>query len=542
MLRFINTALCTALLIITCTITATAEVKLSSVISDGVVLQRDANVNIWGTANPDEKVTVTFAGQKKETTADRFGRWQVKLDPMAASSEARPLTTSGAQNTVSVGSVFIGDVWLYLSPSFHLNEKNKVPMDADPGTIISANACDLWEKNNHSQRPLAGTDSGPKLGWGVFKEPGKYFRNDGYNLGLGVARHVKVPIGIMGLNGSTLESMTPPEGFQAYEKELGELGSAVAGWVPQTVSGKPAFLESINDVEAWIKKTRPVLQKENVTFADVAQPPEVPGPPALGRAPTTFYNKVIHRYTPATIRGIILQPKSYNIGDPQYLVKAQALISGLRTRMGKDLPVCFVQMHSPGRHEDVKTENPADVITMRALQNKLATLPNTTVLASYDLVKTGKSEPDAGLRAAQWVVAQVNGDAIKTGPIYKIHMVDGNRIIVEFTNIGRGLIVGRHETGKAVQPLKGGMLGGFEIAGDDGIWHEATAKVEGDKVVVTSDTIQKPVAVRYAWQVDAKSANLYNKNGFPALPFSSRTPPQKHLAIANHQPTKELTL
>lgn len=520
MLTRINSIVCSALLGLICAGLANAELKLSPVIGEGLVLQRSTHVGIWGTADAREDVTVTFAGQKKKTAADQFGRWLVKLDPMSAASEGREMTVTAAETTVVVKSVYVGDVWLYLSPSFHLNEKQKVPMDAGPGTIISANACDLWEHSNHSQRPLTGLSEGTGGRWTIFREPGKYFRNDGYNLGLGVTRHIKVPIGIMALNASTLESMTPPEGFQAYEREFGQLGSTVTGWVPRTPAGKQAFLETIGTIEQWVEETRSILQKETVRFADVSQPPEIPGPPLLGRAPTTFYNKVIHRFTPAAIRGIIIQPKTYNLGDPQYLLKAKALIRGLRTVFGRDdLPVCFVQMHSPGRYEHVKVEDPNTVITMRALQLKLADLPNTTVVASYDLLKTGKSEPDSGLRAAQWVVAMVGGDEVKTGPLYKDHRVRGASIVVEFDNVGKGLMVGCYETGKPVKAVSDGRLGGFEIAGDDDQWSIAAATIEGGKVVLANDSGEPPVAFRYAWKADAKHANLYNRNGFPALPF-----------------------
>ena len=505
------------LTVLCCWAAALAEVKLPTAISDGVVLQRDVPAAVWGTADPGEKVSVAFAGQNKQTLADRYGRWRVKLNPLSASARPRPLTVAGPANAITVKTVYVGDVWLYLSPSFHLNSKLKTPMDAGPGTIISACAADLWEHNNHSQRPL----SDGKGAWGIFKEPGRYFRNDGYYLGLGIARYVKVPVGIIGLNGTTLESMTPPEGFQAYEKELGELGSTVADWVPHTTRGKSAFLKKLDDIERWARKTEATLREEYITFADVSQPPEVPGPPALGRAPTTFYNKVIHRFTPSTIRGIIIQPKSYNVSDPLHLAKARALIKGLRTVFGnEDLPVCYVQMHSPGRYEIVKPDDPQDIVVLRDRQGELAGETNTTVLAAYDLIKTGNSEPDAGLRAAQWAVAQVKNEAVKTGPVYRTHKTDGKRIVIDFDNVGNGLLAGKHVTGKAVQPAEGGRLDGFEIAGADGKFRKAVAKIDGSKIIVSSDTVDKPLSVRYAWQVDARQANLYNKNGFPALPFS----------------------
>jgi sialate O-acetylesterase len=236
-----------------------------------------------------------------------------------------------------------------------------------------------------------------------------------------------------------------------------------------------------------------------------------------------MYNHVIHRFTPAAVRGIVIQPKVFNVGDPQYGIKAKALIHGLRAVFGRDdLPVCFVQMHSPDRYELREAKDPDDWVRMRDAQRGLAALPHTTVVATYDLKAPGRSEPDVGLRAAQWATAVVKNAAVKTGPIHKTHRADGKRIVVEFENVGQGLMAGKTEPGKPVQAAPGAAPGGFELAGTDGQWHDATAAIAGDTVIVTCDKIERPAAVRYAWSPEPTAANLYNRNGFPALPFAGR--------------------
>ncbi|HUS91216.1 MAG TPA: hypothetical protein VM695_05165, partial [Phycisphaerae bacterium] len=499
---------------------ARREVQLPGVLGDQCVLQRDAAAAVWGRAEPGEKVAVTFAGQAKHAAADRFGRWRVELDPMPASAEGRPLKVEGPTNTVEVKDVRVGDVWLYLSQSWHLDTQKAPPLFDEALPPISAHAAaGVWEFRNHSQRRQAGYDDGAR--WSLFKPPGRYFRNDGFYLGAGLARATQVPVGVMGLGASTLESMTPPEGFQAFERELGELGAAVTTWTPDTRRGKQAYLAGIQAIEQWVARSRATLGGEDITFRDLTQPPPLPGPPRYERAPTTAYNFAIHRYTPAAFRGIIVQPKDFNVGDPMYLLKAKALIRGLREACGRaDLPVCFVQMHSPDRNEQRNTADPNDWVRMRDAQGQLATLPNTTVLATYDLKSTGRSESDLGLRAAQWAAAVVANAPVRTGPTYRKHRVDGRSVVVEFDHVGKGLTAGAAPAGRPVEPAGGGRVGGFQLAGSDGSWHDAAAAIQGETVVVSCEKVSSPAGVRYAWRPAPAGANLYNRDGFCALPFS----------------------
>lgn len=508
-----------AFVLLGCVGIARAELLITSTIGDNCVLQRDMKVPIWGTATTGAEVTVKFAGQTKTAVADTYGRWEVSLDPMQASAEPRLLTVEGDGQSITVGNVFVGDVFLYLSQSFHLGGPPEEKVDQSDFPPICNQAADLWEHNNHAQRPqdLMTTRST----WSRYAKPGRYFRNDGYWFGIGLSPETDAPVGALSLGASTLESLTPPEGFQMFERELGELGTEVAGWVPTTERGRRRYLDRIKEIETWVEQSRRTLDREDITFEDMPQPPELPGPPPVGRGPTTHYNQVEHRYMKYAMRGVIMQPKVFSVGDPLYETKARALIGGLRAVIGRDLPVCFVQMNSPGRYEVNETEDPNDWITMRAAQDRLRDIPGVTVLASYDLKAATKSDPDLGLRTAQWAAALIRGDDVLTGPIYKSHRIDGSKVIVEMSNISRGLMTGKCEIAKPVVPAPDAPLAGFELLDTKGDWQPAVAEIHGDTVVVTSETVESPQGVRYAWQVDALNANLYNKNGFPALPFEA---------------------
>jgi len=502
------------------------EVQLSSVIGDHCVLQRGVKVPVWGRARPGEKIAVTFAGQSKSAAADRFGRWRIQLDPMSASAKGRPLVVQGPQETLRVGDVYVGDVWLDLTPCWYVGQKPAVLAgDADPAALpplCVSRPASVHEAKNHSARPQAEFSGRPGR-WGVYSAGSKYFASDAFYLGLGLAPHTRAPVGVVGLGISTLESMTPPEGFQALEAELGPLAATVAEWTPRTRRGRQAYLRRLEEIARWVEQTRPKLQREAITFRDFTQPPRLPGPPVNERGPTTLYNHVIHRFTPAAIRGAIIRPATWNVGDPQYHAKARALILGLREAFGrKDLPVCFVQMHSPMRYDRKKAKQPSDWIALRAQQGRLADLPHTTVIATYDLSgRRDGMDPDIGRRVGKWAVHLTTGKGEPTGPSYGSHRADGRRLIVELNHVGKGLMVGNAKPGEPVQPAPDAALGGFQLAGSDGRWRDAAAAIHRDTVVVTCDKLREPLAVRYAWAPEPTGANLYNRAGLAALPFNT---------------------
>ena len=507
---------------------AAADVRLPSALSDHCVLQRGEPAPIWGRAKPGEKVTVTFGKQRKSTKADRFGRWRVELDAMATQRKPASLVVTGADNRVQVDHVYVGDVLLSLTPTWHLGEKLRlVKGDADPAglPIFSATRpAGVWEHNSHAVRPQEGYAETKPAGWSVYATGQKYFPAEAFYLGLNITPKTKAPLGVVGLGLSSLESMTPPAGFQAFEKQLGEQAGTVLTWNPHTQAGRKAYRAKLDEIGRWLDRTRPKLKDMSTTFRDFTQPPRVPGPPANERAATTMYNRVIHRYTPGRIAGIVLRPSEYNLGDPLYETKARALIVGLRSAFGqKDLPVCLLQLHAPMRHQ--RGSDPNAWVATRRAQANLADLPGVTVIPTYDLFGRDALEPYVGRRVGRWAVAVTEGRRLPAPPAYKSHRIDGRQMIVEFAAAGGGLLAGkplmgkRDSTGLRVESTGSPDVGGFELAGGDGVWHAAGARIEGNTVVVSSEKVEKPAAARYAWGIQPESANLYSQEGTPAMPF-----------------------
>jgi sialate O-acetylesterase len=139
--------------------------------------------------------------------------------------------------------------------------------------------------------------------------------------------------------------------------------------------------------------------------------------------------------------------------------------------------------------------------------------PNAFMVPASDLGATihPPNKWGYGNRAAEVALSEVYKTGVQAyGPMYRAHKVAGNKIIVSYAQIGKGLTVAH-----------GDKLQGFAVAGKDGVWHWADAKIDGDTVVVWSDKVAAPTAVRYAYAAKRQWANLFNKDGLPATVFST---------------------
>jgi sialate O-acetylesterase len=134
-----------------------------------------------------------------------------------------------------------------------------------------------------------------------------------------------------------------------------------------------------------------------------------------------------------------------------------------------------------------------------------------------------KNKFDVGERLARWALRDVYGDTkiVVSGPLYKAMKVEGDKIRISFDYAESGLMVGKKNGRAPTEDVAGGKLGGFVIGSKDGKWAWAEATLDGTTVVVSSPDIKEPVAVRYAYSNNPVKANLYNKAGLPASPFTT---------------------
>jgi sialate O-acetylesterase len=246
--------------------------------------------------------------------------------------------------------------------------------------------------------------------------------------------------------------------------------------------------------------------------------PEEPIGPNHPYSPTGLYNGMIVPILPYGIRGAIwYQGESNAWRAYQYRTLFPAMIKNWRDAWGQgDFPFLFVQLANFEATSPEPQEN--DWAELREAQSMALLLPNTGMAVTIDIGEANdihpKNKQDVGKRLALWALAKTYGKKIVcSGPIYKYMVVKGdNKAILYFYYVGGGLVT------------KGDSLKGFAIAGADKKFVWADANIVGDTVVVSSDKVSAPVAVRYAWG-ENPVCNLYNKEGLPATPFRTDTWP-----------------
>lgn len=230
--------------------------------------------------------------------------------------------------------------------------------------------------------------------------------------------------------------------------------------------------------------------------------------------PLGLFNAMIAPLFNYRIKGVIWYQGESDAGRPgQYQKDFPAMIRNWRQKWGQgDFPFLFVQLPN---FMDIRNEpSESNWALLREAQLKTLSVQNTGMAVAIDLGEWNDIHPlnkkDVGKRlalAAQQIAYDDN-DVVYSGPIYESMEVEGNKIILSFTNIGSGLIA-----------KDSGELKQFAIAGIDSQFVWAKAKIEDDKVVVWHDSISNPISVRYAWADNPEGANLYNKEGLPASPF-----------------------
>lgn len=240
---------------------------------------------------------------------------------------------------------------------------------------------------------------------------------------------------------------------------------------------------------------------------------QLPGQTFVQWQPVGLYNGMIAPLLNYRIKGVIWYQGESNAGKPQEYQKLfSALIADWRQKWNQeDFPFLYVQLANFMQAKNEPSES--GWAMLREAQLKTLAMPDTGMAVITDIGEWNDIHPlnkeDVGKRlalAAQKIAYGEKG-VVYSGPIYKSMKIEGNKIIISFTNVGSGLIA------------KGGELKYFAIAGADKKFVWAKAKIEADKVVVWNDKIANPASVRYAWADNPEGANLYNKEGLPASCF-----------------------
>jgi sialate O-acetylesterase len=474
-----------------------AAVKPHALFTSYAVLQQGVPINVWGTASDGEKVTVLFAGQKHTTTAKK-GQWEVTLRPLKACSVPRMMIIKG-ENVVELHDILVGEVWVASGQSNMQFGMNSATDSARH--IAAANDPQLrlfTVPRVTSDKPQCDVNAS----WEVCTPqtvPG--FSAVAYFFGRDLRKALKVPVGMIHTSwgGTPAESWTSKEVLEANPM----LKKLITDWDAKIATFNPVATAARNKAAAD-------KYKEAVAKAKAAHKPLPPAPrPEVDPAqsphrPASLYNAMIHPLLQYAIKGAIWYQGESNSGRAkEYRTLFPTMIECWRDdwKLG-EFPFFFVQI-TP--HNNMTPEiREAQLLTTERV-------PNTAMAVTTDYGNATdihpKDKEPVGARLAYAARALTYGEKIEySGPVCRALRVSGNKVVLHFSHLCGGLVA------------KDGALKGFTVAGADKKFVPATAVIEGETVVVTSDKVAKPVAVRYGWE-NVPDVNLYNQAGLPATPF-----------------------
>ena len=618
-----------------------SQIKLPRLISDGMILQRDINVNIWGWASPKEKVVLNFNNKTYTAITANDGKWMIVLPSQKAGGPY--IMTLKASNTIIIKNILFGDVWLCSGQSnmelpmerLKYNYKEVIAKANNPKIRQFLVPDQYFFENEKLDFTSGEWVSATPTSVLKFSGVGFFFANEIYN-------KYKIPIGLINsaLGGSPAESWINAEGikkfpeyYQEYlkykdgtlEKKIDANDQKVSSewyqllnttdigvknkwsepqledsdWKTMNVPGYWAD-NTLGDVNGavWFRKefnvskvnaataklvlgrivdadsvyvnghfvgTTSYMYPPRIYFFNakilkegkneiairvinnsgrggfvVGKPYELtfgnstidlkgswkyklgakmlplPGQTFVRWKPVGLYNAMIAPLKNYPIRGVLWYQGESNVKKPsEYAALMETLIANWREQWHQEkLPFLLVQL--PNYLEPNSNPVESNWAELRQQQANTLKIPNTAMAVTIDLGEWNDIHPlnkyDVGkrlsLQARKWVYNEKN--IIASGPLFKSLEQKENKLILSFSDVGTGLMA-----------KKGNTLKGFAIAGSDGKFVWAKAVIQGDKIIVSSDVVAKPVKVRYAWADNPDGANLYNKENLPAAPFEA---------------------
>ncbi len=517
-MKLFSTLLVASILPLLCQAPVRGEVKLPNIFGPHMVLQQQQPIRVFGSADPGEKVTVSFAGKKGTATAGTDRRWQVTLPAMQASNKPQNMAIEG-KNRIQLTDILIGEVWICSGQS---NMEWWLQNSANAKKEIAAAdypEIRLFDVTGHTMHREAQANTTGR--WKLCKPAtARSFSAVGYFFGRDLYQKTNVPIGLVGSNwgGTKIEPWTTVDGF-ASVPELKHYSDGLKKLDLSTREGKEHHREYLDRLTQWISKAHEKVNRNEPT----GSPPTPPSLHDLDGA-TAIYNSMVHGLAPYSLRGAIwYQGESNGDEGESYYHKMRALINGWRKAFqNPELAFYFVQLAN--YREGNKPEE--RWAPLREAQRKTLRVPHTGMAVTTDIGNPADIHPrnkqDVGRRLALWALRDIHKqDVTPSGPLFRELKIEGNTARVLFDYAPNGLMVGKKKGLAPTREVKDGKLSDFLIAGADKKWQPANATIDGNDVLLSCPSVPKPVAVRYAFRQNPQGANLYNTEGLPASPFRS---------------------
>ncbi len=475
-----------------------AEVRLPALISDHMALQQGVPVRLWGRAEPGETVRVELAGQQVTAEADASGRWAVHLKPLPAGGP-HEMTIAGP-NKIVISDVLVGEVWVGSGQS-----NMQWPVSRADNAEQEIAQAD-YPQVRLFQAKLAVADQPAEDTEGVWRvcspDAVRNFSAVGYFFARAIHQQRRIPVGLIqsAWGGTPAQSWTSRPALEAEPA----LKFILDDW-QKVLEGYPAAQQKYEpQLEAW-KQAAAAAKAEGKT---PPPQPRAPVGPGHQNTPAGLYNAMIAPLAPYAIRGAIWYQgeanASKNHAQP-YRRLFRTMIEDWRRAWGLGpFPFLFVQLANFQTNGwwPLLRESQVEALALRHTGMAVT----IDIGNSKDIHPTNKQEVGRRLALAARAIAY-GEDVVYSGPLFRQLTAEEGRLRVWFD----------HATG-GLEARGGGPLTGFTVAGADGKFVAAEARVDGQTVAVWSREVPRPVAVRYAW-ADDPAANLVNKAGLPASPF-----------------------
>jgi len=505
---------------------ALSDIKLPAIIGDHMVMQQSTRAPLWGWADPGEviRVSASWTSDTETVTTSDDGKWRVSLQTPAAGGP--PTITLSGKNEIVLSDVLVGEVWLCSGqsnmqmPLKHPTPGYDVPVINNEEEIRNADYPDI----RLFLVPYTAVDEPDDVGKGEWKrcspESVERVSAIGYFFARQLHKELGVPLAMISASqgASALESWTSRDVLAAhseYAPILERYDEAL-----RTLPERKAQYEK--DIAAW-KALSPAEQEETVQ-------PWRPFGDYKFCAPSTLWNGMIHPVVPFAMRGVIFYQGEENaVWTIDYRTLFGRMMQSWRDEWGNpDLFFYYAQLSSYdvnrltpiGRYwvewhpngETKATITDDSWAGVQEAQLKSLSFRNTGMAVTVDIGAPLNIHPpdkqEVARRLALNALAKTYGrDVLYSGPIYRSLSLDGGNAAIHFEPLQSPLA-----------SRDGKPLAGFKVAGADRVFHPALARIEGDTVVVSSNQVPAPVAVRYAWGSNPEN-NLINHAGLPASPF-----------------------
>ena len=474
--------------------------------------------------------------------------------------------TSSGKNKLAYSDVLVGDVWVASGQS---NMEWGIKVRKEYADDIAGSEDPLlrlfFVPKNTALQPLTdievpqGTASPERAARWVLCTPemlakinGQGFSATAYYFARDMRAANGRPLGVIqsAWGGTRAEAWTSLSGLKqepalahyvtAYEKNVKDNPEILATYPRK----QKEFDEAVREWDKTVGKEWNQAQKEWAIAVKAAQAdgkpappkpqPRVPRPPnprkphGGNNGPSNLFNAMISPLIPLSIKGVIWYQGEFNSGGSakEYATLFSRMIMDWREKWGiGDFPFVYVQLPNFEPVDQQPSVEGNGWRWVREGQLKALNLPNTAMAVTIDVGDPFDLHPvdkyDVGHRLALAARRLAYGEkVVGMGPLYKKMSVKGNKIILEFTNQGKKLMMGTSPYIPAGEPPhpKPTKLTGFGIAGADRKFVWADAVIEGNKVIVSSSEVAVPVAVRYGFS-NSPRCNLYNEKGLPASPF-----------------------